>query len=189
MKNTKTWKPYIPLLLLAASLATTAYGTDDPDKIGKIAKKDGEFSNNSQDKEVQIAESWLALADAGKYNECFNQLSEFYKEKTTSKKFEHDMSEYRKSLGKPLHRIFDSRLTLVNRSWKRTHLSPELITSVRIRQFETEGETNLVTFYTTFANGKNMEEGVLLVKGKGNVWKVASYGCVERKDPKKGHEK
>ena len=53
----------------------------------------------------EAAESWLALVDAGKYSQSWNEAASFFKERVTAEQWESAVKSVREPLGKLESRI------------------------------------------------------------------------------------
>jgi hypothetical protein len=105
----------------------------------------------------EAAESWLALVDAGKYSQSWNQAASFFKERVTAQKWESAVKSVRDPLGKLESRILKSS--------QYTQTMPGA----------PDGEYVILQFETSFANKKAAIETVTPMKDKDGQWRVAGY--------------
>jgi len=113
------------------------------EKVGKLAQ--------------ESAKSWLALVDAGKYSQSWNQAASFFKERVTAQKWESAVKSVRDPLGKLESRILKSS--------QYTQTMPGT----------PDGEYVILQFETTFEKKKAAIETVTPMKDQDGQWRVAGY--------------
>ena len=105
----------------------------------------------------KAAESWLALVDAGKYSQSWNEAASNFKQAVTSDQWEKSMKSYRVPLGK-----LESRML---KSSQYTQTMPGA----------PDGEYVILQYETTFEKKKAAIETVTPMKDKDGKWRVAGY--------------
>ncbi len=106
---------------------------------------------------IASAQSWLALVDAGKYAESWNEAASFFKGAITQQQWEQAAAGVRQPLGK-----------LVSRKLK----SATYTTSV---PGSPDGQYVIIQFDTTFANKKAAVETITPMLDKDGKWRVSGY--------------
>lgn len=106
---------------------------------------------------IRAAEEWLKLADAGKFNECWESAPDFAKEALGKKRTIELYLDMRKSLGRPESRVMHLWSTALPRPGK-----PPM-------------ESLKVVFQTTFSQGGKRVEELTLFRGADEQWRVATY--------------
>jgi hypothetical protein len=106
---------------------------------------------------VAAAESWLALADDGKYSESWDAAADYLKNAVTKKDFVKSLNAARKPLGKLKSREVKSKEY-------RTSLSGT-----------PDGEYVVIQFKTVFENNKSAIETVTPTLDKDGKWKLSGY--------------
>ncbi len=131
----------LSVLLLAISFCFgAAYAADDNLKASTDA-----------------AQKWLALVDAGKYAESWDQSSSLFKEKITKEKWEQALNQVRSPLGKVESRQF------------------------KAAQFQTDvpnappGKYMIIQYQTKFSNGDPTIETITPMVDKDGTWRVSGY--------------
>jgi hypothetical protein len=103
------------------------------------------------------AEKWLALVDAGKDAESWEQMAAPFKKEVSKRKWKSTIAEIRKPLAKP-----------VSRKLKSAEYTKELAGAP-------EGEYVVVRFDTPFEHKPAAVETVTLLLGQDLMWRVSSY--------------
>lgn len=115
----------------------------------------------AQDKAVALAqaaaEQWLALVDAGKYGESWDQAAQAFKDAVTRKDWERNVKDARGPLGKVLSRKLRKSDYLKNPP----NAPP--------------GEYVGMLYDTSFANRKSTTETVVPMLDKDGKWRVSGY--------------
>ena len=106
---------------------------------------------------VAAAQQWLALVDAGKYGESWDQAATFFKGAITKEKWETALNGARRPLGKLLSR------TVVRKKFA-TNLPGA-----------PDGKYVVIQFKTSFENKKSAVETVTPMSDKDGQWRVAGY--------------
>ena len=138
-----TMKTYarISVLLLAISFCLgAAYAADDNVKAATDA-----------------AQQWLALVDAGKYGESWDQASTFFKEKLTKEQWQQALNQVRTPLGK-----------LESRQFKAAQYTTQVPNAP-------PGKYMIIQYRTKFANGGPMIETITPMLDKDGTWRVSGY--------------
>ena len=131
----------ITIFILAAPLLTLA----------------AEKHDEAEKQAVAAAESWLALADDGKYGESWDTAAEYLKNAVTKDDFVKSLNAARRPLGK-----------LKSREVK----SKEYRTSL---PGAPDGEYVVIQFKTSMENKKSAIETVTPMLDKDKKWKVSGY--------------
>ena len=105
----------------------------------------------------EAAEKWLALVDASKDAESWEQMSAPFKKEVSKRKWKSTIGGIRQPLGKP-----------VSRKLKSAEYTKELAGAP-------EGEYVVVRFDTAFEHKPAAVETVTLVLGQDLIWRVSSY--------------
>jgi len=106
---------------------------------------------------VEAAEKWLALVDAGKYEESWNQTAGYFRSAVKKEDWVQAMGAHRKPLGKLISR------------------------EVKSKTYETalpgapDGEYVVIQFETSFENKRAAVETVTPMLEKGGQWRVSGY--------------
>jgi len=100
---------------------------------------------------------WLALVDAGKYGESWDQASGFFKEKVTKEQWQEAISGVRVPLGK-----------VESRQFKLVEFKSELPQAPK-------GTYAVTQYRTKFANSAPMIETITPMLEKDGTWKVSGY--------------
>ena len=103
------------------------------------------------------AEKWLALVDAGKYDESWSEMSAPFKNEVSKRKWKNTIGEIRKPLGK-----------VSARKLKFAEYAKELPGAP-------EGEHVVVHFETSFDRKPGTTEKITLMLGQDLIWRVSSY--------------
>jgi hypothetical protein len=103
------------------------------------------------------AEEWLALVDAGKYTESWEQMAPHFRKAVGRRKWRTEIEKIRKPLGK-----------LTERKLKSAEYSKELPGAP-------EGEYVVLVYETAFEHKPAAEEKVTLILGQDLIWRVAGY--------------
>jgi hypothetical protein len=103
------------------------------------------------------AEEWLALVDAGKYTESWEQMAPHFRKEVGRRKWRTEIEKIRKPLGK-----------LTERKLKSAEYSRELPGAP-------EGEYVVLVYETAFEHKRAAGETVTLILGQDLIWRVAGY--------------
>ncbi len=103
------------------------------------------------------AAEWLALVDAGKYTESWEQMAPHFRKEVGKRKWKSEIQKIRQPLGK-----------LSERKLKSAEYSKELPGAP-------EGEYVLLRYESAFEHRPSAEEQVILVLGQDLIWRVAGY--------------
>jgi hypothetical protein len=103
------------------------------------------------------AESWLALVDAGKYAESWNQAASLFRDQVSSDQWARSVGAARGPLGAVESRAFDTA------EYTRTLPGAP------------DGEYVVLAYKTWFANKKSAVEIVTPTKDKDGKWRVSGY--------------
>jgi hypothetical protein len=105
----------------------------------------------------EAAKKWLALVDAGKSEESWQEMSAPFKKEVSKRKWKSTIGEIRKSPGK-----------VVSRKLKSAEYTKELPGAP-------EGEYVVAKFDTAFEHKPAAVETATLVLGQDLIWRVSSY--------------
>jgi uncharacterized protein DUF4019 len=105
----------------------------------------------------KAAESWLALVDAGKYSQSWNDAASFFKERVTAEQWESAVKSVRAPLGK-----------LESRRLKQAQYTQTMPGAP-------DGEYVILQFETSFEKKKAAIETVTPMKDKDGLWRVSGY--------------
>lgn len=103
------------------------------------------------------AEEWLALVDAGKYAESWQQMAPHFRKEVGKRKWRSEIEKIRRPLGK-----------LSERKLKSAQYSKELPGAP-------EGEYVVLRYESSFEHRSAAEEKVTLVLGQDLIWRVTGY--------------
>jgi hypothetical protein len=103
------------------------------------------------------AQAWLALVDAGKYQESWESASGFFKNAITQQEWRQQMQAFRQPLGKVISRKLKSA--------KYTKALPGA----------PDGEYVVIQYQTSFAKKKSAVETVTPMLDKDGKWRVSGY--------------
>jgi len=106
---------------------------------------------------VKAAEAWLALVDAGKYAECWDQAATLLKSAVTKEEWLVKVKAVRPALG-----------ALGKRTLKSTTPLTELPGAP-------DGEYVVIQYATSFAKKKSAVETITPMKDPDGVWRVSGY--------------
>jgi hypothetical protein len=101
--------------------------------------------------------AWLGLVDTNNYDQCWEEMSPFFKKEVGKRKWKTTITQIRKPLGK-----------VVSRKSKSAEHTTELPGAP-------EGEYVVVKFDTAFQNKPAAVETVILTREQDLVWRVSSY--------------
>jgi O-succinylbenzoate synthase len=116
-----------------------------------------EKHDEAEKQALAAAESWLALADDGKYGESWDAAAEYLKNAVSKDSFAKSMNAARKPLGKLMSRE-------VNSKNYRTSLPGA-----------PDGQYVVIQFKTSLENKKSAIETVTPMLDKDGKWKVSGY--------------
>jgi len=142
-------------IVLAAILLSSSSPTDVPGLAASQAAPEEVASANAvapQSEVVQAARQWLALVDAGRWNESWDATGQAFKQLNTSEKWASVSAEVRPPLGQVL---------------SRTPTGQEMVPAPPYGY-------QLVRFRTRFINKADATESVTLAR-EGEAWKVVGY--------------
>ena len=115
-------------------------------------------ADESKEESAQkAAESWLALVDAGKYSESWEEAAQLFKERVTKQHWEAAL----KSVRSPLVKLESRRL-------KSAQFTRELSGAP-------DGEYVVTRYETVFEKKKSALETVTPVRDKDGQWRVSGY--------------
>jgi hypothetical protein len=106
---------------------------------------------------VSASQAWLALVDAGNYQESWQQAAEFFKNAVTQNQWESSMHAYRKPLGSVLARNLMMK--------KYTNTLPGA----------PDGEYVVIQYQTSFENKASAVETVTPMLDTDGKWRVSGY--------------
>lgn len=105
----------------------------------------------------QSAESWLALVDAGKYSESWDQASSYFRAQVTKSDWQSKVGAVRGPLGKVISRTFkDAQYT------KSLPGAPD-------------GEYVVIHFDTSFEHKQSAVETIVPMLDKDGQWRISGY--------------
>lgn len=110
-----------------------------------------------EDAARQVAESWLALVDAGKYADSWDQAASYFKQQVTKSDWQSKVGAVRGPLGK-----------LVSRSFKSAQYTKNLPGAP-------DGEYVVIRYDTSFENKQSAVETVVPMLDKDGQWRVSGY--------------
>jgi len=140
---TRKLKFTLPLALILAAgfaLAAAARPQSGPEQLAQTS-----------------AEAWLALTDAGKYAESWQQAAALFKAAVTQEQWVNALNNVRTPLGKVISRKFKSA------------------TYTTSLPGGPSGEYVVIQFNTTFANRKDAVETITPTLDKDGQWRVSGY--------------
>jgi len=114
-------------------------------------------SDKPEEAAQPVVTEWLALVDAGKFDECWEKMSPGFKKAVSKRKWSSTASDIRKATG-----AFSSR------KLKSATYSKELPGAP-------EGEYVVLEYESVFANKPVATEKVTLILGRDLYWRVSSY--------------
>lgn len=106
---------------------------------------------------VAAAEKWLALVDAGKYGQSWQEAAGYFRNAITREKWEQSLRAVRRPLGKLVSRKVESR------------------TYTTAVPGAPDGEYVVIRFATSFGNKKSAIETVTPMREKDGSWRVSGY--------------
>jgi hypothetical protein len=106
---------------------------------------------------ASASQAWLALVDAGKYPESWQQAAEYFKNAVAQSQWESSMLAYRKPLGNVLSRNLMFK--------KYTNTLPGA----------PDGEYVVIQYKTSFENKVSAVETVTPMLDTDGVWRVSGY--------------
>jgi len=116
------------------------------------------FAAGKPEEEAQkSAEQWLALVDAGNFEESWNTAAEYFKTAVPEDHWEHSLNAVRKPLG-----------DLVLRKLKNVKYATSLLGAP-------DGQYVLLQFDTSFKNKMSAVETVTPMLDKDGKWRVSGY--------------
>ncbi len=115
-------------------------------------------AGQAKEKEArQSAEAWLALVDAEKYGESWDEAASLFKDKVTRQKWEQMAGSVRKPLGE-----------LQSREFLGAHYATEL-------PGVPDGEYVVIQYKASYENKKSAVETVTPMLDKDGKWRVSGY--------------
>lgn len=116
------------------------------------------YANEEAEKAaISTAKDWLKLVDDGKYDESWENASDFLKKAVTKEKLSESLKAAREPFGKVI---------------KRSVKSSQYATSL---PGAPDGEYVVIQFNTQFENKKEAIETITPMKEKDGSWKVSGY--------------
>ena len=112
---------------------------------------------SKEESAVSAAQAWLALVDAGKYQESWQQAAEFFKNAVDQNQWKSSMVAYRKPLGNVLSRNLMFK--------KYTHTLPGA----------PDGEYVVIQYKASFENKASAVETVTPMLDTDGIWRVSGY--------------
>lgn len=106
---------------------------------------------------VAAAEKWLALVDAGRYGQSWQEAAGYFRNAITREKWEQSLRAVRRPLGKLVSRKVESR------------------TYTTAVPGAPDGEYVVIRFATSFGNKKSAIETVTPMREKDGSWRVSGY--------------
>jgi len=106
---------------------------------------------------VNVAETWLAMVDEGKYGQSWDEAAEFFRNAITKENWEKTLQNLRPTFGK-----------VISREVKST-------TYTTSAPGAPDGEYVIIQFNTKFTNKSRAIETVTPMKDKDGVWRVSGY--------------
>ncbi len=107
---------------------------------------------------ISAAEAWLKLLDEGKYGQCWDTASPFYKNKVAKEVWTKSIEKFRATLGN----VKSRQISFCTPPFK--HTLP--------------GECVVIHFAANFDSQKEFIETVLLMREKDGLWKVTGYDLI-----------
>lgn len=114
-------------------------------------------AGSSEEQAKAAAKEWLALVDAGNYQESWESAAGFFKNAVSQEKWQQQMAAFRQSLGKTTSRKLKSA--------KYTKTLPGA----------PDGEYVVIQYKTSFAKKKSAVETVTPMLDNDGKWKVSGY--------------
>jgi hypothetical protein len=117
----------------------------------------GGAGQNAEEAALKASGRWLAMVDAGRYGESWDESAQVFRAALTKDKWKESLNAVRKPLGK-----------LVSRS-------------VKVKQYTTslpgapDGEYIVIQYTTSFENKKSAVETVTPMLDKDGTWRVSGY--------------
>ena len=115
------------------------------------------FADEKTDKAVEVAEKWLALIDAGSYNDSWEEAAAVFKKQVTADAWEASLKRVRVPLGACA---------------KRVKTNARFYTDLPGAE---KGEYVVIQFKTEFASKPAAIETVTPMKEADGSWKVSGY--------------
>jgi hypothetical protein len=106
---------------------------------------------------VEVAESWLALVDAGEYGKSWDGAAAFFKKAVTKENWEQSLARLRPALGDVVTRKVESA------------------TYATSLPGAPDGEYVVIRFSTAFTNKRAAVETVTPMKDPDGTWRVSGY--------------
>jgi hypothetical protein len=116
-------------------------------------------ASNSEDGKAAIsaAQNWLAVVDAGKYVESWNDAAKYFKNAIMKEQWEQSLRAVRTPLGNLLSRVLQSKTF-------KTSLPGA-----------PDGQYVVIQFKSSFENKKSAIETVTPMLDKDGIWRVSGY--------------
>lgn len=105
----------------------------------------------------KAADNWLALVDAGKFGDSWDQAAQSFKDATSKIKWEETAREVRAPLGK-----FQSRKLAASQALKDPPNAPA-------------GDYQALQYASHFEKNEDVTETVILILEKDDQWRLAGY--------------
>lgn len=115
------------------------------------------FGGEREDAAVEAAEAWLALVDAGDYDESWKEAASFFRSAVKEADWVAALGATRKPLG-----------AVSSRKVKGAQFATELPGAP-------DGEYVVIQFETSFENKANAVETITPMKDKDGTWRVSGY--------------
>jgi hypothetical protein len=112
---------------------------------------------NAEKAAISASLTWLALVDAGRYNESWQEAARFFKAAVTNQQWRVSMAAYRKPLGRLITRTLKSK------------------TYATSLPGAPDGEYVVIQYATTFENKKSAIETITPMLDGDGRWRVSGY--------------
>ena len=106
---------------------------------------------------AEVADSWLALVDLGKYHESWKEAAAYFRNAVAQEQWVQSMLAFRRPLGNVLSR------RLISKSYTRTLPGAP------------DGQYVVIQYETAFENKRNAIETVTPMLDKDMQWRVSGY--------------
>ena len=115
------------------------------------------FGGEDEDAAVEVAEEWLALVDAGEYDQSWDEAAAYFRRAVTKDDWIASLGAVRTPLGK---------------ATSRTHKGATYVTEL---PGAPDGEYVVIQFSTAFANKGSAVETITPMKDEDGRWRVSGY--------------